>query len=302
MDMPEDQHHEKSSDEQIASEAASAASASPDGGAAANALPAVPSPRLGSEAADEEAVGESLHEHSNGRTVGVLPALFREPINRAAGEPDNAASGRQSRQFRFALLAATIACAAGIGALAGSLTASGIGHQDTAAVAIPQAADQHDIVGALKVQRAELSALKASLDSTTRSTAAQLAKLTDRLNNLEHAAADPAAKLAHIADAVDRLEKQVGAPEDITGSIAAPGSAPAAAAAAGLPKLTGPVLHDWAVQDVRNGRAMVESRYGAFFLVGAGSFMPGLGHVREVKRHNGEWIVVTDKGLITQHP
>jgi hypothetical protein len=302
MDMPEDQHHEKNAADEAASDAPIAASASAGDGAAAHDLPAVPSPRLGSEATDEDAAGESLHEYADGRTIGVLPALFREPINSAASESDTAASGRQSRQFRFALLAAAIVCAAGVGALAGSLTAPDFGHPSVIAAAIPQAADQHDIVGALKAQRAELSALKASLDSTTRSTAAQLAKLTDRLNNLEHAAADPAGKLAHIADAVDRLEKQVGAPEDITGSIAAPGAAPAPAAAAGLPKLTGPVLHDWAVQSVRNGRAMVESRYGAFFLVGAGSIMPGLGHVRQVKRQDGEWIVVTDRGLITQHP
>jgi hypothetical protein len=301
MDMPEDQHPDKSVDDEAASEAHIAASDNADQGEVANSLPAVQSPKLGSEEIDEEAVDEPLHAHSSDRPIGVLPALFREPIHSAAAS-EAAASGSQSRQFRFALLAAAIACAAGVGALAGSLTASRIGHQDTVAVAIPQAPDPHDIVGALKAQHAELSALKASLDATTRNTSAQLVKLNDRLNNLEHAAADPAGKLAHIAEAVDRLEKQVGAPEDITGSIAAPGSAPAPAAAAGLPKLTGPVLHDWAVQDVRNGRAMVESRYGAFFLVGAGSIMPGLGHVREVKRQNGEWIVVTDKGLITQHP
>jgi hypothetical protein len=301
MDIPEDQHHEKSADDEAASQTPNAASASADDGGVAHGLPAVQSPRLGSlgsEEVDEEAAGESFDAHSNGRPIGVLPALFREPINNAAGEA--AASAPQSRQFRFALLAATIALAAGVGALVGSLTASGIGHQSATVAVIPQAADPHDVVAALKAQRAELSVLKASLDSTTRSTTAQLAKLTDRLNNLEHAAAEPSAKLAHIADAVDRLEKQVGAPEDITGSIAAPGAAPAAVA--GLPKLAGPVLHDWAVQDVRNGRAMVESRYGAFFLVGAGSIMPGLGHVREIKRQNGEWIVVTDKGLITTRP
>jgi hypothetical protein len=301
MDMPEDQHHEKSADDEAASENSIAASASADGGEAASSLPAVPSPRLGSEEIEEEAVGEPLHGRSNSRPIGVLPALFREPINSAAGEA--AASGPQSRQFRFAVLAATIACAAGVGALIGSLTASGLGHQSTvAAVAIPQATDARDNTGALKAQHAELSALKASLDSVNRGASAQLAKITDRLNTLEHAQADTSAKLAHIADAVDRLEKQAGAGEDITGSIAAPGPAPVPAAAAGLPKITGPVLHDWAVQDVRNGRAMVESRYGAYFLVGAGSIMPGLGHVREVKRKNGEWIVVTDKGLITERP
>lgn len=297
MDMPED--HPKNSDEKTGSEALNAASASANNGGA-NHLPAVQSPSLGNDESDDESTAESVHENSKNRFVVTLPASFRESGSDAPRRPDAAASGSQPRSFRFAMLAATIACAAGVGALVGSLTASGIGHQDAnvAAIPIPQAADAHDNAGALKAQRAELSALKASLDNANRSASAQLAKITDRLNSLEHAQGDTTTKLAHIGDVVDRIEK-TGTPDDITGSIPAPGSAPASAA---LPRLTGPVLHDWAVQDVRNGRAMVESRYGAFFLVGAGSIMPGLGHVREVKRQNGQWIVVTDKGLITQRP
>ena len=53
------------------------------------------------------------------------------------------------------------------------------------------------------------------------------------------------------------------------------------------------------MQDVRNGRAMVESRYGGVFVVGSGSFLPGLGRVEAVKRQDGEWVVVTARGLIT---
>jgi hypothetical protein len=299
QNLPKDQHHEKNSDDKAASETSNAAPASAKSGSAARDLPAVQSPRLGSGETDQELAADPADENSKGRFIGTLPTLFRESGNGAPGESEAAASGRQPRPFRFALLAATIACAAGLGALVGSLTASGIGHQTVAAVAIPQAGDPDDITGALKAQRAELSALKAGLDSVSRSTSAQLTKLTDRLNNLEHAQADPAAKLAHIADAVDRLEKRVGVAGDITGSIAAPG---AAAGPAAPPKLAGPVLHDWVVQDVRNGRAMIESRYGGFFLVGAGSIMPGLGRVREVRRQNGEWIVVTDRGVITPRP
>ncbi len=301
MDLPEDQHHEKNADDKAASEAASAASASAGGGAAAHDLPAVQSPRLGREETDDELAVEPVHGNSKGRFIGALPTPFRESRNGASGESEAAAAGPQPRQFRFALLAATIACAAGVGALAGSLTASGIGHQTVAAVAIPQSADARDDVGVLKAQRAELSALKASLDSANRSASAQLAKITDRLNNLEHAQADTTTKLAHIGDVVDRFEK-ASAAGDVTGSIAASGAAPAPVMRAVEPKFAGPVLHDWVVQDVRNGRAMVESRYGAFFLVGAGSIMPGLGRVREVKRQNGEWVVVTDRGLITPRP
>ena len=56
---------------------------------------------------------------------------------------------------------------------------------------------------------------------------------------------------------------------------------------------------DWIVQDVQNGRAMVASRYGGVFEVGAGSVLPGLGRVEAVKRQDGKWIVVTARGMIT---
>jgi hypothetical protein len=276
-------------------EPANDASANAKAAAGGN-LPLVPSPKLGGEENTDEAAAQA--DSAEARPTSTLPALFSEPASEPPDEQEAAAAEAQPRSFRFALLAATIACAAGIGALAGSLTASGFGHKDIAEAATPRAVNPHDVVGALKVQLAELSALKANLDSANRNANAEFAKITDRLNTLEHAQADPNTKLAHIADAVDRIEKRMGAAADITGSInAKPQATPAPDAA-----IAAPVLHDWAVQGVRNGRAMVESRYGALFLVGAGSVMPGLGHVHEVKRQNGEWIVVTDKGLITQHP
>ena len=70
---------------------------------------------------------------------------------------------------------------------------------------------------ALKTQRAELSSLKASLDSESRSTNAQFAKIADRFNNIEHAQADQANKLTHIADSVDRFSKK--ASPEITGCL-----------------------------------------------------------------------------------
>jgi len=50
---------------------------------------------------------------------------------------------------------------------------------------------------------------------------------------------------------------------------------------------------------VQNGRALVESRYGGIFDVGAGSVLPGVGRVETVKRQGGQWIVITERGLIT---
>jgi hypothetical protein len=260
-------------------------------------LPMVSSPNLGGGEASEEPAAEDFGA-TNVKSMTALPALFREPVNEAP-HPASAGLSLPPRSLRFALLAATIACAAGIGALAGSLTASGIGQQHIAQV-IPRATDSHDVIQALKTQRAELSALKASLDSESRSTSAQFGKLADRLNTLEHAQADAAATSTRIAAAVDRLDKRSAVAPEVTGSIAA--SPQAASAATPKPLAAAPVLHDWVVQQVRNGRAMVESRYGSFFLVAAGSPLPGLGRVQEIKRQNGEWIVVTEKGLITSNP
>lgn len=247
-------------------------------------LPMIESPQLGGSDADETPANEHARI--------MLPVRFAERMNegpRAAA----AGSGAQQRSFRFALLAATIAGAAGIGALAGSLAAFGLSHQPVAQATVARTAESHDVMQALRSQRAEISSLKASLDSESRSTNAQFARISDRFNNIEHAQADQANKLTHIADSVDRFSKKP-APE-ITGSIAAP---PAAA----RPAPSVPVLRDWVVQDVRNGRAMVETRYGSMFLVGSGGMLPGVGRVAEIKRQNGEWIVVTERGLITSNP
>jgi hypothetical protein len=261
-------------------------------GAAGGQLPMIESPRLGAgEPAAEEVSATPI------KSISALPVRYREPMNEAPRAAAAAGPGTQQRSFRFALLAATIAGAAGIGALAGSLAAFSFSHQTAAQATVIRTAESRDVILALKNQRAEMAALKTSLDSESRSATAQFARIADRFNNLERAQADQANKLTHIADAVDRFDKKP-APE-ITGSIAAP--APVAAAAA-QPNPAVPVLHDWIVQGVRNGRAMVETRYGSMFLVASGGMLPGLGRVAEIKRQNGAWIVVTERGLITSNP
>lgn len=302
MDDRHDQDQGKTTGENTEPGAAkalpAAGEAETSGSAASSAgseLPIIESPQLGgSESVEEPAAGEVRRPTI--KTVTALPGLYLKPVNEA---PRAAAAdpGPQQRSFRFAVLAASIAGAAGIGALAGSLAAFSLGHQNAAPVTVTRTAESRDVMQALKNQRAELSALKASLDSENRSTNAQFAKIADRFNNMEHAQADQAGKLTHIAEAVDRFDKKAAA-SDITGSIAAPSTA----APAVKPTPVIPVLHDWIVQNVRNGRAVVETRYGGMFLVASGGTLPGLGRVAEIKRQNGEWVVVTERGLITSNP
>lgn len=261
--------------------------------AAASRLPMIESPQLGAGEADDRP-GSDQTRKGSAKATTALPVRFAERDNDARSAAAGGSASHQ-RSLRFALLAVSIAGAAGIGALAGSLAAFGLSHQNVAPATVVRTTESRDVMQALKMQRAELSSLKASLDSESRGTNAQFAKISDRFNNVEHAQADQADKLTHISDAVDRFGKKAAPAPEITGSIAAPplGARPAP---------VGPVLQDWIVRSVRNGRAMVETRYGAMFLVASGGKLPGVGRVGEIRRENGEWIVVTERGLITSNP
>ena len=125
---------------------------------------------------------------------------------------------------------------------------------------------------ALQQMKAELASLKAEVDTTMRGTNGQYSKIADRLDRLDQ----------HFASA------------DVTGSIASStGPEPV------QPKITDRILQDWAVRDVQNGRALVESRSGGMFDVGAGSVLPGVGRVDSIKRQDGQWLVLTARGTIT---
>jgi hypothetical protein len=206
------------------------------------------------------------------------------------------ASAAPTRSSRFLILAASVAIAAAVGSITGSLTASGIGGL-MAASAEPSAdtVEANSILKALKSELAELNAVKSSLDSSSHYANVQFTALSDRLARVEHAQADPA-QLAHIADTVDRLNKlNIAAPET-TGSIAT--LAPGTPAAPTQAKAADRELEDWVLEDVHGDRALVASRYGGEFLVTPGSVLPGLGQVDAVKRQDGQWVVVTARGLI----
>jgi hypothetical protein len=209
--------------------------------------------------------------------------------------PVPAAAARQS--WRTPLAAAVVLAAVG-GAAFGSLSGATLGYlwfgSGGSSNKIEASALQ-----TMKTELAELATLKASLDGATRGANGQFAKIADRLDRVEHAQAEPSARLTHISEALDRLEKKnvaaaaPAATPETTGSIGGP---PASVDGTKGDKL----LQDWIVQDVRRGHALVASRFGGVFDVTAGSTLPGLGHVQTIKRQDGQWVVVTDKGLISE--
>jgi len=249
-------------------------------------------------------LGEASSHDTAGRAAPI--EMVADAPSEAAEEPaaagGAAAVAAPSRSSRFALLAASLALAAGLGAVVGSLSASGLAHFSPVAAAAPKSGmAEANALQAVKAELAEFSALKASLDGTARNANSQFAKIVDRLDRVERAQIEPAAKIAHMAEAIDRLEKKnvmaaASAAPETTGAIS--NKQPAAPAEAKLPDK---ILENWVVQDVRRGRALVENSYGGVFAVAAGSVLPGLGVVESIKRQDGQWVVVTARGVITEH-
>jgi hypothetical protein len=256
------------------------------GGSTEHKLPVVWSPKLDAGAGIEDEFFDADPAPPPPDDEAVYGEAAKEEPSAAA------APSAQPRSWRFAMLAATIAVAAAVGSFAGSLTGAGVGRLMPEAAPITNTADAGSILRAVKSELAELSAIKSNLDGSVRNANTQFVAIAERLDRVERAATNPAAQLAHIADAVDRLNKINTAPET-TGSIA-PMTAPAAE-----PKIVERIVEDWVVQDVRGDRALVEGRNGSLFEVGAGSILPGVGRVEAVKRQDGQWVVVTARGVIT---
>ena len=157
---------------------------------------------------------------------------------------------------------------------------------------------------------ADILALKASVEHTSKVGQSQYNKTSDRLDKVEKAQAEPAAKLARLSEAVDKLRAAASAgavpvaaapvaAKDVTGSISPPATA-AVATPVPLPKpelARLPTVEGWVLRDVANGGALIEGRQG-IFEVYAGDPVPGLGRVDAVRKQDGRWVVVTSKGLI----
>ena len=198
---------------------------------------------------------------------------------------------------RLSAMAAMVALAVLAGALGGALATAGFLHVDAAG------GDNHALEASVARIDADILALKADVEHTSKLGVAQFNKTSDRLDKVEKAQAEPAAKLAKLSEAVDRLRATPQAapvpvaaapvaPKEVTGSIAPAAGTPAKAEVGRLPTVDG-----WVLRDVANGGALIEGRQG-MFEVYAGDPVPGLGRVDAIRRQDGRWVVVTSKGLI----
>jgi hypothetical protein len=152
----------------------------------------------------------------------------------------------------------------------------------------------------IKLELAGIAAIKASLENATRTATGQYAKIADRLDRIDQRSVVVAETTASLPAGVLSAAPLSAGPVSPAPLSPAPPAASANTPPSAEPaKLTDRVLQDWIVHDVRNGRALVESRYGGLFAVGAGSVLPGIGRVDIIKRQDGHWVVLTARGTIT---
>jgi hypothetical protein len=231
----------------------------------------------------------------------LMPAGHRNWHRAGAGsEMKSEPSQRPSGRRRLSAMAAMVVLAVLAGALGGALTTANLPH--FAGEAVTGGAALEAAVARID---ADILALKASVEHTSQLGLAQYNKTTDHLDKVEKAQTEPLAKLARLSEAVDKLRAAAVAPapvaavpaaaKEVTGSIAPPAPAPAAAPKVEVARL--PTVEGWRLLDIANGSALIEGRRG-MFEVYAGDPVPGLGKVEAIRKQDGHWVVVTSKGLI----
>lgn len=208
---------------------------------------------------------------------------------------------------RLSALAAVVALAAVAGALGGALATAGAMHFAGGASTTSSNLSLEASVARID---ADILALKASVEQTSKVGIVRDNKTSDRLDKVEKAQAEPAAKLAKLSEAVEKLRSAQAAPvpvaaaaaaKDVTGSISPPATqAVAAPVPLPVPKpevARLPTIEGWVLREVANGGALIEGRQG-IYEVYAGDPVPGLGRIDAIRRQDGRWVVVTSKGLV----
>ena len=242
----------------------------------------------------------------------IEPPKAVVPLRRPGPKTDQPAA--QGRNSRFALLAASVAIAASLGAIGGSLGVAKFGavfgsQAKPVAAAKDPAADEikslKDSVAQLRLHMRSLTenvaALKTTMNTTNAAAGQQSTRITEALERIEKTQAEQKKLAAQPIPSVSTTE--------ITGTIAQKQQQQqqqqqqqAVPMVLGDPPTTlkPPILQDYVVRRVYNdGAALIEGRRG-MIEVEPGTPVPGLGRIEAIKRQDGRWVVVTPRGLIVQ--
>lgn len=230
-----------------------------------------------------EAVVDKI-EAAKPETASPAPAALEKPASIAAS------FAARSRPSRVTILAIAIALSAAAGSTVGAMAAALFAKPQQSIPDDGRSIEVNALRGVITQLSSEVAALKAAIDGNAKSAQAQMTKLADRVERSERAQAEPAARVAKLSELLERIDRRVAsnpaAAPETTGSVA--------------PKQQDrpPVLSEWVLRDVFEGRAMVENdRFGVFEVV-PGSRLPGVGRIETIRRQDGRWVVVTAKGVI----
>jgi hypothetical protein len=281
----------------VSSEAASAAGESRAGDAAELDQAEADAAKLEASRADALRVANKVINLSSGNRAWEADGADRKP--------QFGSGPTRSGKRPLTALAAVAAVAALVGAFGSMLATSGLKEVAGRDVASDR---NHALEVSVAQIDADILALKASLENTSRQSLAQLSKTGESLAKLEKAQADPTSKIGRMAEALELLRDAPPAiapapvaaarivSKDFTGSIAPPPAAAPKVAVARLPTVDG-----WMLRKITRGVALIEGRDGLYYEVHAGDPVPGLGRVDAIRRQDGRWVVVTSSGLVVGH-
>jgi hypothetical protein len=253
-------------------------------------LPSIESPSV--SPAKTETVTESVVTGTSAEPVGTMAAASeisvaatstKETASVAIPEisaPKRALFTLRPRHKRYALLAASVAIAAALGAVIGAASTGGFSRPAAVHVAVEEnKATQQSVARLAK----EITSLKASLDAANKSAHSQIAKISERLNR----------------EGVE-VTGLITPPQTVSpaqqSSAPLPTARPAPATAGPQPPRL-PIVVDWSIRETRDGYVYVQG-HGDVYQVVPGAPLPGLGPVEQIKRQDGRWLVVTPKGII----
>ena len=261
---------------------------------------------------------------SSGKMLIMAPGdrTWHDPTAAEVKSETRASAPQAAPKRNLLATAAMLAAAVVAGAIGGALATTSLTHvADT--VATPQA--NNALEASIARIDADIVALKAGLDHTTKAGTSQFSKTSDRLDRIERAQAEPAAKLAKLTEAVDKLRSAApaspavaagvpaiappGAARDVTGSVTPQAVAAATPAPVGShtpeapprPEVGRmPTVEGWSLREVGYGGALIQNRRGTFEVY-AGDYIPGVGRIDAIRKQDGQWVVVTSKGLIVRN-
>ena len=152
---------------------------------------------------------------------------------------------------------------------------------------------------------------KAAMPAAPASEFADVVARLDKVEKRVAAAAAPASEFADLATRLKTLEKRAAVPAASWAKPLPPDTPkqsshvaradPSASNEIARPDNPGPLLRDYSVEDVRDGIAVVDSRYGPQS-VAPGDFIPGAGRVLRIEKRGGDWVVLTSHGVIASGP